>query len=66
MGNDRISLEAVVYANEQLVKLWQDAQRLQDLFLEDGVDDEMDNGENIAYFYVKFLEIGSDAGGEHA
>ena len=48
------------------MNLWQDAQRLQDLFLEDGVDDEMDNGEKIADFYEKLQEIGSDAAGEQA
>ena len=48
------------------MKLWQDAQWLQDLFLEDGVDDEMDNGENIVDFYEKVQEIGSDATGEQA
>ena len=57
----RTALEAVVLANEELVKLWQDAQRLQDFFLEDNVDDEMDNGETIADFYEKLQEIGSDA-----
>ena len=41
------------------MKLWQDAQRLQDLFLEDGVDDEKDNGENIIDFYDKLQEIGA-------
>ena len=48
------------------MKLWQDAQRLQELFLEDGVDDEMENGENIVVFYEKLQEIGSDVIGEQA
>ena len=39
---------------------------MQDLFLEDGVDDEMNNGENIVDFYEKVQEIGSDATGEQA
>ena len=46
------------------MKLWQDDQRLQYLFLEDGVDDEKDNGENIIDFYDKLQEIRSDAVGE--
>ena len=64
MGDDRTALEAVILANEELVKLWQDAQRLQDLFLEDGMDDEMDNGEKFVDFYEKLQEIGYDAAGE--
>ena len=64
MGDDRTALEAVVLENEELVKLWQDAQRLQDMFLEDGVDYEMDNDEKIVDFYEKLQEIESDASGE--
>ena len=43
-----------------------DAQRLQDLFMENGLDDEMGNGENIVDFYEKLQEIGPDAVGEQA
>lgn len=61
VGDDRTALEAVVAANEELVKLRQEAQRLQDLSLEDSVDDEMDSGEKLADVYEKLQEIGSDA-----
>lgn len=61
VGDDRTALEAVVSANEELVKLRQEAQRLQDLSLEDGVDDEIDSGEKLAEVYEKLQEIGSDA-----
>ena len=45
------------------MKLWQDAQQLQYLFLEYGLDDEMDNGENIVDSYDKLQEIVSDVVG---
>lgn len=61
VGDDRTALAAVVSANEELVKLRQEAQRLQDLSLEDGVDDEMESGEKLAEVYEKLQEIGSDA-----
>lgn len=61
VGDDRTALEAVVAANEELVKFRQEAQRLQDLSLEDGADDEIDNGEKLAEVYDKLQEIGSDA-----
>lgn len=61
VGDDRTALAAVVSANEELVKLRQEAQRLQDLCLEDGVDDEMESGEKLAEVYEKLQEIGSDA-----
>lgn len=61
VGDDRAALEAVVSANEELVKFRQEAQRLQDLSLEDGADDETDNGEKLAEVYEKLQEIGSDA-----
>ena len=48
------------------MKLWKNAQWLQDLFLEDGMNDEMDNNEKNADFYEKLQEIGSDAAGEQA
>lgn len=61
VGDNRTAIEAVVSANEELVKLRQEAQRLQDLSLEDGVDDEVDSGEKLADVYEKLQEIGSDA-----
>ena len=64
VGNDRTVLEAVILANEKLVKLGQDVQWLQDFFMEDGMDDEMDNGETFVDFYKKIQEIGSNTAGE--
>ena len=34
------------------MKLWKYAQWLQDLFLEDGVDNEMDNGKILLIFMI--------------
>lgn len=73
VGDGRSALEAVVSANEELIKLRQEADRLQNLSLdeeEDGdkeIDPEADSvPEKLTAVYEKLQEIGSDAAEAHA
>ncbi|CAH2056896.1 unnamed protein product [Thlaspi arvense] len=67
IGDDKTALEAVVSANEELVKLRQEVAALQDATsaagAEDGNDDgnEDDAGEKLAELYERLELIGSDA-----
>ncbi|XAR54625.1 Adenosinetriphosphatase [Bertholletia excelsa] len=67
IGDDKTALEAVVSANEELVKLRQEVAALQDATsaagAEDGNDDgnEDDAGEKLAELYERLQLIGSDA-----
>uniref|UniRef100_A0A0C9RI79 TSA: Wollemia nobilis Ref_Wollemi_Transcript_18747_2680 transcribed RNA sequence n=1 Tax=Wollemia nobilis TaxID=56998 RepID=A0A0C9RI79_9CONI len=61
VGDDRSALEAVVSANEELVELREQAQKLQNMPLEDGEDDDTDSGEKLAEVYERLQVIGSDA-----
>lgn len=61
VGDDRIALDAVVSANEELVELRQEVQKLQNLSLDDGEEDETDTGEKLAELYEKLQLMGSDA-----
>uniref|UniRef100_A0A0D6QY42 ABC transporter domain-containing protein n=1 Tax=Araucaria cunninghamii TaxID=56994 RepID=A0A0D6QY42_ARACU len=61
VGDDRSALEAVVSANEELVELREKAQKLQNMSLEEGEDDDTDSGEKLAEVYERLQVIGSDA-----
>ncbi|KAJ7967974.1 ABC transporter F family-like protein [Quillaja saponaria] len=67
VGDDKTALEAVVSANEELVKLRQEVASLQNLdSVEGGVDkddhyEEDDAGEKLAELYERLQFVGSDA-----
>ncbi|KAK3020547.1 hypothetical protein RJ639_047459 [Escallonia herrerae] len=65
VGDNRSALEAVVSANEELVKLREEAASLQNLASEtvgeDEDDDSLDVGEKLAEVYEKLQLMGSDA-----
>nr|GLL36234.1 ABC transporter F family member 4 [Ipomoea trifida] len=66
VGDDKTALEAVVSANEELIKTRQEAASLQDLAAsvgenEDDDDDGNDVGEKLAELYDKLQIMGSDA-----
>ncbi|KAJ6806413.1 ABC transporter F family member 4 [Iris pallida] len=62
VGDDRTALEAVVSANEELVRLRKEAAVLSERAEEDGRDDDDDNdGERLAEIYERLQLIGSDA-----
>lgn len=67
VGDDRSAIEAVVSANEELVKLRQEVASLQDLSSAAGGEDKDedsdgdDAGEKLAELYEKLQLIGSDA-----
>ncbi|GAV61028.1 ABC_tran domain-containing protein [Cephalotus follicularis] len=67
IGDDKTALEAVVSANEELVKLRQEVASLQDISSADcheGEEDERngdDAGEKLAELYDKLQILGSDA-----
>lgn len=65
VGDDRTALEAVVSANEELVKLRKEVALLQDSTLEVAGEDEDDNaleaGEKLTELYEKLQLMGSDA-----
>lgn len=61
VGDDKTALEAVVSANEELVKLRQEVASLQNKG-DDGDDDDGDNaGEKLAELYEQLQLMGSDA-----
>ncbi|KAM5565548.1 ABC transporter F family member 4-like [Rosa sericea] len=60
VGDDRSALEAVVSANEQLVKLREEVAALQNSEEEDSHDDD-DAGEKLAELYDHLQLMGSDA-----
>ncbi|KAL5706754.1 ABC transporter F member 4 [Ranunculus cassubicifolius] len=57
VGDDRSALEAVVSANEELLKLREEAATLQN----SDANDEDDSGEKLAEVYEKLQILGSDA-----
>ncbi|KAL5715974.1 ABC transporter F member 4 [Ranunculus cassubicifolius] len=57
VGDDRSALEAVVSANEELLKLREEAAALQN----SDANDEDDSGEKLAEVYEKLQILGSDA-----
>lgn len=59
VGDDKTALEAVVSANEELVKLRLEAAALQNNG--DGGDDDDDTGEKLAEIYERLQLMGSDA-----
>ncbi|KAI8024196.1 ABC transporter F family member 4 [Camellia lanceoleosa] len=65
VGDDKTALEAVVSANEELVKIRREVAALQDApsaaGVEDGNDDGDDAGEKLAELYEKLQLMGSDA-----
>ncbi|EXC49943.1 ABC transporter F family member 4 [Morus notabilis] len=67
VGDDKTALEAVVSANEELVKLRQEVATLQNLGsaseseAKDDDDDDNDTGEKLAELYEKLQIMGSDA-----
>nr|GMD31487.1 ABC transporter F family member 4-like [Ipomoea batatas] len=66
VGDDKTALEAVVSANEELIKTRQEVASLQDLAVsvgenEDDDDDGNDVGEKLAELYDKLQIMGSDA-----
>ncbi|XP_031091890.1 ABC transporter F family member 4 [Ipomoea triloba] len=65
VGDDKTALEAVVSANEELIKTRQEAASLQDLAASVGEneddDDGNDVGEKLAELYDKLQIMGSDA-----
>ncbi|KAK9145713.1 hypothetical protein Sjap_005616 [Stephania japonica] len=66
VGDDRSALEAVVSANEELVKLRQEVAALQNSSADgnensNGDDDETDTGEKLAELYERLQLMGSDA-----
>nr|GMD33081.1 ABC transporter F family member 4-like [Ipomoea batatas] len=67
VGDDKTALEAVVSANEELIKTRQEAASLQDLAAsvgeneDDDDDDGNDVGEKLAELYDKLQIMGSDA-----
>eukprot|EP00249_Psilotum_nudum_P021654 c28190_g1_i1 orf=244-2415(-) len=71
VGDDRLALEAVVSANEELVQLRTEADRLLNLTLKDEEDDQKDleldsASEKLTQVYERLREIGSDAAEAHA
>ncbi|XP_019154440.1 PREDICTED: ABC transporter F family member 4 [Ipomoea nil] len=66
VGDDKTALEAVVSANEELIKTRQEAASLQDLAASVGEDEDDDDGgndvgEKLAELYDKLEIMGSDA-----
>ncbi|KAF5206355.1 Abc transporter f family member [Thalictrum thalictroides] len=65
VGDDRIALNAVVSANEELVKLRQEVTLLQNTMASSGDgdenDDDADIGEKLTELYEKLQVMGSDA-----
>ncbi|OVA14040.1 ABC transporter-like [Macleaya cordata] len=64
VGDDRSALEAVVSANEELVKLRQEVAALQNSSIDGDGDDnneDDDTGEKLAELYDRLQVIGSDA-----
>lgn len=65
IGDDKTALQAVVSANEELVKLREEVASLQKSSSvdgeEDGDDEDDDNGEKLAELYEKLQLMGSDA-----
>ncbi|KAJ6794851.1 ABC transporter F family member 4 [Iris pallida] len=62
IGDDRTALEAVVSANEELVRLRKEAAALNEKAEGDGGDeDDDDDGEKLAEIYERLQLIGSDA-----
>ncbi|KAL7237883.1 hypothetical protein ACSBR2_004062 [Camellia fascicularis] len=65
VGDDKTALQAVVSANEELVKIRREVAALQDVpsaaGVEDGNDDGDDAGEKLAELYEKLQLMGSDA-----
>ncbi|KAL6544079.1 ABC transporter F member 4 [Orobanche gracilis] len=64
VGDGRTALEAVVSANEELIKLRQEVASLQDvstLSTEEGDDVDDDAGEKLSELYEKLQLMGSDA-----
>ncbi|XP_031504315.1 ABC transporter F family member 4 [Nymphaea colorata] len=63
VGDEKSALQAVVSANEELIKLREEALRLQNLSLDGGEhdDDSRDSSEKLAEVYDKLQVIGSDA-----
>lgn len=65
VGDDKTALEAVVSANEELVKIRREVAALQDepsaAGVEDGNNDGDDAGEKLAELYEKLQLMGSDA-----
>ncbi|KAJ6831622.1 ABC transporter F family member 4 [Iris pallida] len=61
IGDDRTALEAVVSANEELVRLRKEAAALNEKVEGDDGDDDNDDGEKLAEIYERLQLIGSDA-----
>ncbi|OVA12696.1 ABC transporter-like [Macleaya cordata] len=63
VGDERSALEAVVSANEELVKLRQEVAALQNSAVDDGDNNNNDDdaGEKLAELYERLQVIGSDA-----
>ncbi|KAH6804622.1 general control non-repressible 4 [Perilla frutescens var. frutescens] len=64
VGDNRTALEAVVSANEELIKLRQEVASLQDASTKDDVEDDdeaNDVGEKLSELYEKLQLMGSDA-----
>ncbi|KAF5176807.1 Atp-binding cassette sub-family f member, partial [Thalictrum thalictroides] len=65
VGDDRTALNAVVSANEELVKLRQEVTLLQNTMASSGdgdeIDDDADIGEKLTELYEKLQVMGSDA-----
>ncbi|XP_058188526.1 ABC transporter F family member 4 [Rhododendron vialii] len=68
VGDDKTALEAVVSANEELIRLRKEVASLQDESSADGVEDENDDtngnddaGEKLAELYEQLQIMGSDA-----
>ncbi|KAI4303107.1 hypothetical protein MLD38_038776 [Melastoma candidum] len=61
IGDDKSALQAVVSANEELVKLRQEVADLQNSASGDGDDDEDGAGERLAELYERLQILGSDA-----
>ncbi|KAL3619388.1 ABC transporter F member 4 [Castilleja foliolosa] len=61
VGDDRTALEAVVSANEELIKLRKEVESLQEAGPTEENDDDDDVGEKLSELYEKLQLMGSDA-----